>query len=180
MYARKIAFDALERASKGKTQISEVQVQKEPKITVNVGDGSGRGGGKGGASDVSIIKVYDDIKSRADENQRLNKGALTINDDKLGKKVVIKGYVPVNSLTNTQQNVVINAVASKGGQFKDFGSEDIYIRNTADGQVGIFNVMTNELITTLDREGSEVAANKPLGTKAKQKALAEAQPQVEA
>ena len=172
LYARKIAYDVLNSASKPKTTYKELVEQKAAPTVINVKTSGVSGSGSG--TGAEYLKVYDDIKKRADENQRTGTKPLIVFDKNKREKVRVEGFVPVNSLNNTQQNVVMSAVWSKGEVYQPYGIGDVFIRNTGDGKLGIWDINSNELITILDKEGTDVQANKPLGQKAKQGALKEA------
>lgn len=173
MYARKIAYDVLSNAARPKTSYKEIVEQKAapvPKITVNVGGGTGKGG-----SSSNYMKVYDDIKSKVDQNAAEKTGNLTVRDSKLNREVVINDYVPINSLYETQQNVIMDAVKKKGKLYEFYTPAQLFLRKTREGDVGIYSTLDNQLITRLDKESADVSANKQLGVKAKSAALAEAQ-----
>lgn len=175
MYARKIGYDILNNAARPKTSYKELVEQKAAPIIINNNDrGSGSGGGRGG-SPANYMKVYDDIKSKVDQNAEEKTGNLTVKDSKLGKEVVIKDYVPINSLYETQQNVIMEAVNKKRKIYEFYTPAQLFLRKTREGDVGIYSTSDNQLITRLDKESADVSANKQLGVKAKSAALAEAQ-----
>lgn len=150
--ARAIAYDELKRRIGG--GMEDVEIQDKPstyEIKNYLGIGSG-----GGTSAANYRDIFNEIKTAADDPSRPHH------------------TVPLNELSTTAQNAVIEQ-ANKLTNEK-YGQADLYIEKDKSGNYNIVDVTDKDSpkrIAPLDFGGTNITANKGLGTKAKQQIVSE-------
>lgn len=137
--AKALAYDELKNSGKQYSTLKEVQVQKAapaPKVTVNVG-GSGNGS-------LNVRDLYTSIKSKT----------------KLSKD----GVAPLNSLTSSEQSVVLKQARDLLAD-NNLKQEDIYVLDKGDGILHIMKASTPRVMSpTIDEDLGEIdyeSANLP-------------------
>lgn len=125
-----------------------------------------------GAKDVPVIDVYTPIKAKVDEYFTNQKNYEPIKSQARDNTLVY-GAVRGNDLDDKQQDAVLTAAKSKDESIKNI--DQIYLKKTSDGGVGIVRVSDDRLITTLTPTGANIQANQSIGVKSKQKAVSQAQ-----
>ena len=164
-FGRALAWKMLDNSSKGSSNFSEVVEQKAAPIVINNGSGSG-GSGSNDANYLNIYnKIYDRVKTAFDEKDK--RKPIDVFDES-NNPVKDYGGVPVNSLTEDEQSVILSSARMSDPEIK---SKDIYLKINSDGGVTIVSVMGQKPITTLTKTGANTKANKPYGVKSRKEAM---------
>jgi hypothetical protein len=155
-FAKAIAYDELKESGKLSSSVSEL-VDNKPstfEIKANLGIPYYKPSASGSGSGAQTVDYYQPIIDWASSVKEGNGAAL------------------VNLPTGSQSIVLKQARDITGKNY--LGQKDIYIKKEGD-QILIKDAKTQKVIAPLDFGGVNIAANTPLGQKAKQEVAAEAQ-----
>lgn len=156
--ARAIMFMELKRRNPANLEdVEEIKANPAPRISIRVDN-------KGTTSEIPYIDLYKSIEAKTDE----------VRTNPIVSKVTGKpmpNAVPVNSLDDNEQDVVMAKAKKADGNINDISQ--IYINRFADG-IAIVREVDDVVLGKLSKAGVNVSGNQSLGIKAKQKAVTDA------
>lgn len=157
-----LASDYDENGLRIPDQLKEFSVKdnppKAPTVNINTGE-------------QGFIDQFEDIKKAVET----------------GKQVRVKGKpvgTPLNML-DSGQDYLIDIANKAGGKTEDgtqrYNQENLILKKTPEGKIGLYqwdkdNSTVGDLVSIVSRRSTNVKANQPLGTKAKQAAAGVAKP----